>query len=264
MYKEKIKNYFEQWKIVWRDPTLSANTKVILEDIKIYRNGDGKAWPSMSTLGKNLGKNRNIVSKAIKEATDRKLLLLGKHGTKNQNEYKFCEALDFPKKNDISSIMPCLHSNSEGKIVGSAYVEPEKTEEDVKCNVLDLLMQRFGGLNAMSTQQELSPEEQSRRIGVMREGNKAHELPAEVVSPRPDNISTNGEQDPAVIEKDNTTPPTVDEVNVDIELKLFYLEHPELFNVSDSESVVNKPEVVSNEGLSSELSHGDTTDDIPF
>lgn len=260
MYKEKIKNYFEQWKLVWRDPTLSANAKVILEDIKIYRNGNGKAWPSMETLGKNLGKNRNIVSKAIKEITDRKLLLLGKHGTKNQNEYKFCEALDFPKKSDVSSIMQCLHCNSEGKIVGSAYIEPEKVEENVKCNVLDPLMQRFGGLNAMSTQQELSPEEQSRRIGVMREGNKAHEHPSDVVSSRPDNISTNGEQQsPAVIERDKTTPPSVDEVTVDRELKLFYLEHPELFNVSDSESVVDKTETVSKKVLSS-----DTTDDIPF
>ena len=239
MYKQKIQNYFEQWKLIWRDSTLPSMAKVILEDIRLYRNSQsGKAWPSIETLAKNQGMHRNGISPYIKTLNERKLLIVT-IGRGNRNIYQFCEALSYPAKNDENIALHTLMGNYEAKnkdgsipLVGEEYFYYDYLPKNnakigklrdtkSKLHTFEPTVAQSSDSVAHSTVQELNPITKSRKIRVTREENNNTKsvaingsLSSSYTSKKDSNLTPYGKQDSPVKERETITPTAVDEINV--------------------------------------------------
>ncbi|MBM3205262.1 helix-turn-helix domain-containing protein [Candidatus Shapirobacteria bacterium] len=151
--KEKWRNFFKEWKKIWRNPQIKPITKVLLFDVFLYRS-DGEGWClSERKLADDLGVGKETVSRAISEAIKKGWLL-----TNNTKERK-------RRKLRLSGF---LRSPSWVSTKPNIWVstKPSKYQREYQNNNSFKDETREGKMTKV-----LTPEELSRRIGEFRGEN---------------------------------------------------------------------------------------------
>ena len=149
------------------------------------QNGKGECWASLIEISKRVQFDNNTINISIS--------ILEENG-----------------HIEISGLKKNLRGGKESLVIRFPYNElvlktPTKTELVQKTH--ELVRIPYKGVKVIAKQEEI---------------NSLHEVPAELVSTTPDNISSNGEgQDPAVIEKNKIMLPPVDKVMSDKEFANF-------------------------------------------
>ncbi|WKZ25448.1 MAG: hypothetical protein QY322_03625 [bacterium] len=94
--KEKWKLFFKNWKGLWRNPSISTNTKAVIFNLFLYRSDDEGWCVSERKMAGDLGIGKNTASKAIDEATSMGYLLTNKSKQRERRKLRLSGSLRSP------------------------------------------------------------------------------------------------------------------------------------------------------------------------
>lgn len=203
--KEKTIKYFENWKKVFRDPNITPTQKVILKDLELYRNTrTGYAWPSTEKMAEDLGMSRKTVERNIPILEEYGLIVSIRSRGK-VNKYRLPRNLEYPLHEiEANTGHECLYFDRNDIV--KEYKNEEVGHSEYKGGTFQTERRDIGVPRTISKELSLGRE--------YERNPETHEHPADVVSTRPNDISSL-EQDPAVKRGQEVTPHPEDEVSVD-------------------------------------------------